>query len=123
MGWFSLKGSGSAFEAFEEDVGRPESGKDFRSGLGLPVPDELFFLKTSRNRPTGDGDRCAREAGADKPVLLVARVPEPRLSVLVLLTGKVEESRGEGVSDVCEGCVSRWTAACTIGELVVRWPI
>jgi hypothetical protein len=121
----SLEGSKSAFDAFEDDLGRTDSTKDFLSGLGLPVPDELFFLKTSRNRPTGEGERCAPEAGAARPVLLVASLAEdPRLSVLVLPTAKVEDRRGErpeeGLSDVCEGCVSRWTAACTIGEFVVR---
>lgn len=122
MGSVSLSDSKSVFDEFkEDDLGRTDSTRDCLSGLGLPVPDEVFFLKTSRNRPTGDGDRCILDVGAARPVLLVvSAAPEAKLSVLVLLTGKVEEKRGEGMSDVCEGCVSKWTAACTIGEFVVR---
>jgi hypothetical protein len=117
-----------AFDAFEDDAGRPDSTTGFLSGLGLPVPDELFFLKTSRKRPTGDGERRAGDTCGNRPVLLAARVGAgPKSSVLVLWTGKVDEKRVEvaegGVSDDCDGWVSRWTAACTMGEDVVRQPI
>lgn len=57
VGSASLTGSISAFDALEEDLVRRESAVDALSGLGLPVLDELFFLNTSRNRPTGDGER------------------------------------------------------------------
>lgn len=114
----SLTGSRSGLDAFEADVGRAAvwlaSGRGFLSGLGLPVPVELLLdLNTSRNRPPGDGERRAREAGAVRPVWLVARRGvESRLSVLVLVTGKVAAERGEGwdegVPDGCDGCVSGW---------------
>ena len=115
LGSGSLTGSESALLA------RRESGKGTLSGLGLPVPDELFFLNTSRNRPTGDGERRVWDVGAVRPVSVVVRAAVgPGLPVLVLLTARVEERAEEDVSNVCAGCVSRWTAAWTMGEFVVR---
>jgi hypothetical protein len=108
-------------EAFgDKSASGADSWKEWRSGLGLPVADEPFFLKTSRNRPTGDGERSVRDVDAVNPVLLVANVVGSKLSVLVLLTGNVEEDSGEVLRNVGRDCVSTWTAAWTIGEFVVR---
>ena len=53
----SRAGSMATFDALGDDSGLPVSTNDLLSGLGLPVPEELFFLKTSRNLPTGDAER------------------------------------------------------------------
>lgn len=53
------------------------------SGLGLPVPLEPFFLNTSLNRPTGEGDLPVFEEGGASEDLLDLEVrdgPRSRVS-------------------------------------------
>jgi len=87
------------------------------SGLGLPVPLEPFFLKTSLNRPTGDADLPVFDEGGAREDLLDFDVRDgPRSRVSDGSAALVSRSGTCGSA----GCMSWRCSAWTTDDDVVK---